>query len=599
MEQRARFHPHATDGIKEAQKIYADFIEEMKEKTKAMRNPSKPSLDYEVYGPEITDSETASPRYFMVLHRDGVEIAYMHFDFATRGEDPLFDQFFETHNLDEYDRLTFVDRLEVAEEYRGMGYGTAIMREFMKGVGYLPSIAYAMSIEDSNIPSEQLAKPYKSVGYKEHDLSTQLLRKKGYDLVSLLYLPKPHPRRNPSKTPEGRKIPKRYLKGLNKEEMAIAAKEIDKGYKYDIDDPKAYEYWKSDIKATARGYKTVPSKYKKKFIEMYGPLPEEGKFLDKMAKATKIKKSILEKVYDKGLAAWRGGHRPGVQQHQWAAGRVYSFVTLGNTVMKGKKKMPDHSLAVEAGLIKENPSKGWNLTMKDVNILGAAYRDYNTVIIGKKALKFERFGTVKIPTSFDEVETPSDIVTSAIRKKNFFSEDYFPMFFNSDLSALTAMKMQAGDNSIRIKNGYNSSGWRTWAEPIINTTAYHLIERQDIFDLMLDIDFADTDYKVSQICKNKDGFYLWDGKRRIPFDSVSYAKLLGEKGQFNIKHSSGNDKIFDLTIGLLWVKDSLKVVAISFNKDKKNPGWRHGEQMEDDPFAEYFEENVEGDENVS
>ena len=163
--------------------------------------------------------------------------------------------------------------------------------------------------------------------------------------------------RNPSKTPEGRKIPKKYLKGLNKEEMAIAAKEIDKGYKYDIDDPEAYEYWKSDIKATARGYKTVPSKYKKKFIEMYGPLPEEGKFLDKMAKATKIKKSILEKVYDKGLAAWRGGHRPGVQQHQWAAGRVYSFVTLGNTVKKGKKKMPDYSLAVEAGLIKKNPSK--------------------------------------------------------------------------------------------------------------------------------------------------------------------------------------------------------------------------------------------------
>jgi len=166
----------------------------------------------------------------------------------------------------------------------------------------------------------------------------------------------PTPSRNPSKTPEGRKIPKRYLKGLNKEEMIIAAKEIDKGYKYDIDDPKAYEFWKSDIKATARGYKTVPSKYKKKFIEMYGPLPEEGEFLDKMAKATKIKKSILEKVYDKGLAAWRGGHRPGVQQHQWAAGRVYSFVTLGNTVMKDGKRMSDHSLAVEAGLIKKNPS---------------------------------------------------------------------------------------------------------------------------------------------------------------------------------------------------------------------------------------------------
>ena len=144
---------------------------------------------------------------------------------------------------------------------------------------------------------------------------------------------------------------------MSPEEMLIAAKEIDKGYKYDIDDPKAYEHWKSDIKATARGYKTATSKYKKKFIEMYGPLPEKGKFLDKMAKATKIKKSILQKVYDKGLAAWRGGHRPGVQQHQWAAGRVYSFVTLGNTVKKGNKKMPDYKLAVEAGLVKDNPSE--------------------------------------------------------------------------------------------------------------------------------------------------------------------------------------------------------------------------------------------------
>ena len=164
-------------------------------------------------------------------------------------------------------------------------------------------------------------------------------------------------KKNPSRTPEGRKIPKKYLKGLNSEEMAIAAREIDKGYKYDVDDPKAYEEWKSDIKAKARGYKTVPSKYKKKFVKMYGPLPEKGEFLDKMAKATKIKKSILQKVYDKGLAAWATGHRVGVAPHQWATGRVYSFVTLGNTVKKGNKKMPDYSLAVEAGLVKDNPPK--------------------------------------------------------------------------------------------------------------------------------------------------------------------------------------------------------------------------------------------------
>ena len=160
--------------------------------------------------------------------------------------------------------------------------------------------------------------------------------------------------RNP-RTPKGKKFPTKYLKGLTPLEKEIAIKEIDDGYEYDLDDPEAYKYWESDIKATARGYKTVPSKYQKKFVKMYGPLPEKGDFLDKVAKATKIKKSILQKVYDKGLAAWRVGHRPGVQQHQWAAGRVYSFVTLGNTVMKSGKKMPDYSLAVEAGLIKSNP----------------------------------------------------------------------------------------------------------------------------------------------------------------------------------------------------------------------------------------------------
>src|SRR5210317_602177 len=37
--------------------------------------------------------------------------------------------------------------------------------------------------------------------------------------------------------------------------------------------------------------------------------------------------SILKKVYDRGMAAWRGGHRPGASQQQWAFARVNSFIT--------------------------------------------------------------------------------------------------------------------------------------------------------------------------------------------------------------------------------------------------------------------------------
>ena len=204
-------------------------------------------------------------------------------------------------------------------------------------------------------------------------------------------------RSNP-RTPGGKKFPTKYLSGLTSEEKAIAIKEIDAGYKYDINDPKAYEYWKSDIKATARGYETVPSKYRKKFIQMYGPLPEKGDFITKMSKATGIKKSILQKVYDKGLAAWRVGHRPGVQQHQWATGRVYSFVTLGNTVKKGNKKMPDHSLAVEAGLVKDNPplfvhpdkAEKWSERYEKVtNMTGQELIDLANKMAEEKGLRIE------------------------------------------------------------------------------------------------------------------------------------------------------------------------------------------------------------------
>ena len=160
------------------------------------------------------------------------------------------------------------------------------------------------------------------------------------------------------RTPGGKKVPTRYLKGLTKLERMIAEDEIDKGYKYDVNDPKAYEFWKSDIKAKARGLKIGSSKHKEEYYRRYrknidedykpsGSTPKQ-KFLNRIRKETGIKKSILEKTYDKGLAAWRTGHRPGVQQHQWAAGRVYALA-VGADSSTGPGK-PDHSLAVEAGV---------------------------------------------------------------------------------------------------------------------------------------------------------------------------------------------------------------------------------------------------------
>jgi hypothetical protein len=158
------------------------------------------------------------------------------------------------------------------------------------------------------------------------------------------------PKDNP-RTKKGRKVPTRYLKGLNSVERAIAKYEIDKGHEYDIDDPEAYKFWKSDIMAKARGMENQPSTWKLKFIKKYGPLPKGKNIVNRLAKATGIKKRYIQKAYDKGLAAWRGGHRPGVQQHQWAVGRAYALV-MGAPSSTGKGK-PDFKLAVEAGVRNE------------------------------------------------------------------------------------------------------------------------------------------------------------------------------------------------------------------------------------------------------
>lgn len=53
--------------------------------------------------------------------------------------------------------------------------------------------------------------------------------------------------------------------------------------------------------------------------------------LKEKAKKANMPKGALTAVYRKGLAAWLTGHRQGVAQHQWAMGRVNSFIRGGKT----------------------------------------------------------------------------------------------------------------------------------------------------------------------------------------------------------------------------------------------------------------------------
>ena len=62
------------------------------------------------------------------------------------------------------------------------------------------------------------------------------------------------------------------------------------------------------------------------------------KGLQKKADETGIPYGILKKVFDRGMAAWKGGHRPGATPHQWAFARVNSFATKSKGTWGGADK---------------------------------------------------------------------------------------------------------------------------------------------------------------------------------------------------------------------------------------------------------------------
>ncbi len=120
---------------------------------------------------------------------------------------------------------------------------------------------------------------------------------------------------------------------LSKSTAAKRHAQFSKQAKMDDDNPAAYKPAPGDADA-----KTKPSKHTKKYKQMYGEDMlsfedyniDEGKAdaaLKKKADKSGMPLGILRKVYNRGVAAWRTGHRPGTTPQQWGLARVNSFVT--------------------------------------------------------------------------------------------------------------------------------------------------------------------------------------------------------------------------------------------------------------------------------
>jgi hypothetical protein len=116
--------------------------------------------------------------------------------------------------------------------------------------------------------------------------------------------------------------PRRYFSGLSKTQKKAKLREMKHFGSYHWKDPRAYKGFKTD-----KLVKSKPSNYTRRFKKIF----PEALSLEEKAKATGVPLKYIKGSYDRGMAAWRTGHRPGATEQQWGYARVHSFLLKGKT----------------------------------------------------------------------------------------------------------------------------------------------------------------------------------------------------------------------------------------------------------------------------
>ena len=117
-------------------------------------------------------------------------------------------------------------------------------------------------------------------------------------------------------------LPKRYFSGLSQTKRQTRKRELTRRSKLSWKDQKAYRPFKTDV-----GVKTRKSKYvldwKRRFPNV--------KSIEGASKVTGVPESLIKESYNRGVAAWRTGHRPGATKEQWGIARYRSMLLCGKT----------------------------------------------------------------------------------------------------------------------------------------------------------------------------------------------------------------------------------------------------------------------------
>ena len=134
--------------------------------------------------------------------------------------------------------------------------------------------------------------------------------------------------------------PPKYYAGLSKTRKRQRAAEIRKFGALPWKDPAAYAGFRTD-----RGIKTRRSGYTAEWQRRFGT---EAQSLEAKAAVTGVPVRFLRESYNRGMAAWRTGHRPGATQQQWGYARTHSLLLCGKTALSTDSDLRREAIATSA-----------------------------------------------------------------------------------------------------------------------------------------------------------------------------------------------------------------------------------------------------------
>ena len=85
--------------------------------------------------------------------------------------------------------------------------------------------------------------------------------------------------------------------------------------------------YRKTMKQVLEQVDAVSAKQADELSEKLLELEENDAALKKKAEKSGMPLGVLKQVFKRGVAAWKGGHRPGTNPQQWGLARVNSFVT--------------------------------------------------------------------------------------------------------------------------------------------------------------------------------------------------------------------------------------------------------------------------------